>query len=265
MRVNYSKYDCIAGENLGGRKVVYLSGSDTVKLAKADSETTLPAIGFTNASALNGETVRIITNDLLDGFADLVAGDSYYLSQTNVGEITNIEPSSGIIIRLGVAKSSTELDIHILRLSVRSHNHSEADISKIDTEGLVNNAVTQDERAEGISDISTASTSYIDMPDMDITMITGNNPILFMFTASINIDPAGEHCYARLIVDGNVKTYNPVYGAGGYIPLTLMHLEILPSGTHTIKIQWKVTGGTAYNWASTFEQRRTLIAIELKK
>ena len=118
MKVSYSKYDCIAGEDLGARKVVYISGSGAeVKLAKADSESTLPAIGFTDNSALNGEVARAVTNDCLDGFTSLVPGDSYYASQTNAGEITNVRPISGIIVRVGVAKSTTELDIHILRLS----------------------------------------------------------------------------------------------------------------------------------------------------
>lgn len=121
MKLSYSKYDVIAGEDLGDRKVVYLSNVDEAKLAKADSETTLPAIGFTDGSALNGETIRVVTNDLLDKFTSLVAGDSYYLSQVSAGEITNVKPSSGIIIRLGVAKSSTELDIHILKIETKEN------------------------------------------------------------------------------------------------------------------------------------------------
>lgn len=117
MKVSYSKYDMTAGENINDRKVVYISAVDTVKLAKADSETTLPSIGLSMNSALNGEEIRISTNDILDGFTGLTPGASYYLSQTSAGEITSTKPTTGIIVRLGVAISATELDIHILRLS----------------------------------------------------------------------------------------------------------------------------------------------------
>ncbi len=101
---------------VGDRKAVYISGSDEIKLSKADSESTIPCVGFTMASGSLDDIIIIQTNDELDGFTGLVSGSPYYLSQTTAGEITNVKPTSGIIIRVGVAKSSTELDLHVLRL-----------------------------------------------------------------------------------------------------------------------------------------------------
>ncbi len=115
MEVSLSKYDAIAGENLGANKAVYFSAADTVKLAKADSDTTLPCVGFTEHAANNGQTVLVFTNDVLDGFSGLTPRANYYLSQDTAGEITSTKPTSGIAIRVGTAKSTTELDIHIYR------------------------------------------------------------------------------------------------------------------------------------------------------
>jgi hypothetical protein len=114
--VDLSEYEVTAGENLGARKAVYLSGSDEVKLAKADSSDTLPCVGFTRQAVSVSGSVVVQTNDVLGGFVGLIPGDDYYLSQDTYGEITNIRPSSGVIVRVGVAKTSTEMDLHILRL-----------------------------------------------------------------------------------------------------------------------------------------------------
>jgi hypothetical protein len=113
-----SKYIVTAGEDLGARKTVYISGSNEVKLACADSEDTLPCIGFTERPALQNDDVLICTNDILSGFSGLTPGGEYFLTQdsTAAGEITLIKPTSGIVISVGIAKTTTELDVHLLRL-----------------------------------------------------------------------------------------------------------------------------------------------------
>lgn len=119
MKVSYSKYDLIAGENLGARKVIYIDANGKVKLAKANSFITSDTVvGITSHSALLDEKVLIYTNDSLNGFTDLSIGTVYYLSQTTFGELTNTKPSNGIIIKIGVAVSATELDIHIDNISL---------------------------------------------------------------------------------------------------------------------------------------------------
>lgn len=127
MRVSYSKYNMTAAENMGAKKAVYISGSNEVKLACADSEDTLPCIGFTEYAASISGTVTIYTNDVLGGFSGLTPSAECYLSQdfTSAGEITTIKPTTGLIIRVGVAKTSSELDIHILQLSDESYSGSE--------------------------------------------------------------------------------------------------------------------------------------------
>lgn len=113
----YSKYEVDAGEDVGANKAVYISAADEIKLAKADSESTIPCVGFTTSAVSSGVKVKIQTNDVLGGFSGLTPAAEYYLSQTVAGELTTVKPSSGIVIRIGVAKNSSEMDVHILRLN----------------------------------------------------------------------------------------------------------------------------------------------------
>ena len=117
VETKHSTYQVTAMESIGDRKAVYISGSDEIKLAKADNENTIPCVGFSINSADSSQTVTVQTNDELDGFTGLVPGDEYFLSQATAGEITNTKPESGIIVSVGVAKTTTQLDIHIFRRS----------------------------------------------------------------------------------------------------------------------------------------------------
>jgi len=71
-------------------------------------------VGFSDGSANISQNVLVQTNDVMGGFSGLTKGVAYYLSQSVPGGIASTRPSSGIIIRVGIAKSATELDIHIL-------------------------------------------------------------------------------------------------------------------------------------------------------
>lgn len=108
----------VAGEDLDARNCVYLSGSNEVKLACANSEDTLPCIGITYDAAANGSPVTVYTDDILGGFSGLIPGSEYYLSQDTqrMGDYVLTKPPGGFIIKLGVAKTESELDINIVKL-----------------------------------------------------------------------------------------------------------------------------------------------------
>jgi hypothetical protein len=133
MEVAFSKYDATAKEVLGACKAVYVSGSEEVKLAKADSEDTVPCNGFTEYSVTTDAKVTVFTNDMLEGFSSLTPGSEYFLSQSTAGEITSTKPTTGIIISVGVALTATKLDIHITRLDSPTaiHKSTSAEISTI--------------------------------------------------------------------------------------------------------------------------------------
>jgi len=121
--------EIVAGENIGSLKAVYMSGTGEVKLAKADTEDTASCIGLTPESASIGEGISVYYSGLIRGFSGLTPGAKYYLSQTNAGEITTQKPDDGIIVRVGIAMNSKELNIHILRLTLLEWKQSVRDIS----------------------------------------------------------------------------------------------------------------------------------------
>jgi hypothetical protein len=91
----------------------------------------------------------------------------------------------------------------------------------------------------GVNTSSTTSTSYVDIPDMTIT-VTANTKVFVSFIATIDSN-AGSDELIR-ITDGA--------GSTTYAEFTLVSLEVtlsklitgLTPGSHTFKIQWKTSG-----------------------
>lgn len=111
---------------LVGMPVYRVGGFDT-QPAKADTAATSVVTGITRdtviAPANNGliqQGGRLIAQGsewapILEQPGGLVPGDIYYLSAQNAGKITNIPPTTvgEFVVRLGVAKSPTILDVDI--------------------------------------------------------------------------------------------------------------------------------------------------------
>jgi hypothetical protein len=124
--------------------------------------------------------------------------------------------------------------------------------------------------AQGTTDISTTSTTYVDVPDLSITITTGANPVLIMATIS---GGASVPCHPGLAItiDGTRKAvvhdyyYEDAHTGGS---ITAIWLGTLTADSHTIKAQWKInTTGTIYILPTTYpnEHSRGLIVIEMKK
>lgn len=138
MRVLHYGYDAVSGENIGDRKVIYIDSNGKIKLAKANSLVSSNVCGFTAHSVTTDDKVEIIARGCLCGFTNLVPGDAYYLSQTSYGEITNIKPLSGIIIKVGVAIDTTKLDVHLEDISVILTSPNETKwIITVDNDGVL--------------------------------------------------------------------------------------------------------------------------------
>ena len=127
-------------------------------------------------------------------------------------------------------------------------------------------AMTTFQKATGTTDISTTSTSYIDMTDMSVS-IAGAGTYRVNFDASIYIpNSSAAYVYLALEVDGT-EVYEQAYG--GYsisgenpqgnqsCPIDYV-ANLTGTGTHTFKIRWKVSAGTAYQNAATNNSDRTL-------
>lgn len=126
-------------------------------------------------------------------------------------------------------------------------------------------AIHQALQAEGTSDISTSSTTFVDMADMSVTITTGNNPVLIIFSVSVDNSISGT--YLVIDIDGVDERGASVADSGMYWVGTQAVLKTLSAGSHTIKGQWKVDSGTSYCYATTEpdKEHRRLIVIELKK
>lgn len=97
--------------------VVYISANDTGKKAKADAGATKNAIAFATAAISAAASGSYQTSGILAGLTGLVADTVYYLSAATAGLMTPTAPSTvgQYVVRLGIAISTTELEIQIGR------------------------------------------------------------------------------------------------------------------------------------------------------
>jgi hypothetical protein len=105
----------LAGEDLPARTAVYLEASNVVKKAKADSELTMPCIGFVVTGVISGASVNIVQAGGMSGFTGLVAQSPYFISDATAGEITDIPitTSDHYLQNVGVGKTATDLAINL--------------------------------------------------------------------------------------------------------------------------------------------------------
>jgi hypothetical protein len=97
--------------------VVYISAADTVKKAKADASGTTNAFALATGAISNGAVGSYQSDGILAGLSGLTAGSVYYLSDATAGATTVTAPSTTghYVVRIGIAVSTTELDISIER------------------------------------------------------------------------------------------------------------------------------------------------------
>lgn len=99
-------------------------------------------------------------------------------------------------------------------------------------------------------DITTTSTSLVDLTAATITLTTGANRCLVGFAADVSNSSAGEGAIFNVIVDSTlllgtagIKFANPTANLQTNASFTVM-TDTLTAASHTIKIQWMVTAGT---------------------
>jgi hypothetical protein len=116
-------------------------------------------------------------------------------------------------------------------------------------------------KIEGTSDITTTSTSLVDMTDMEIRFYTSGRPIQVYFDGSFRFDTIT----GTIVIDiagATKRTSIGKFNFGHGEPMVVKWQETLAAGTYTIKIQWKVSSGTGEQRGST-EGSRLLTVIEL--
>lgn len=101
---------------------------------------------------------------------------------------------------------------------------------------------------------STTSTSFVDLTDLTLTVSVEDGDVLLVhaYMSTINTT-ASQGVHARLMVDG-VAVQGADMPQGGGSCAMLWRAAGLAAGSHTIKIQWKVPGGTATCNAGSAQQ-----------
>ena len=109
----------VAGEAIPAKATVCVGESDgKVYLAKADSSTTMPAIGIAQAAANAGETVYVYQTGKVTGVlrdADFSYDDLIFVSPINAGQLTNVPPeTTGHFVQsMGRAINASDISLQI--------------------------------------------------------------------------------------------------------------------------------------------------------
>jgi len=120
--------------------------------------------------------------------------------------------------------------------------------------------------ASSLSDISTSSTSFVDMTGMSVTIASNGKPTLIMFTGCFDT-PA--RVFFRImedgvaIHDGSMGDDHSQYSLDGLTGDMACIIYRTPSvGSHTYTVQWKTSAGTSYMRGAMFAPFR-LTVVEL--
>lgn len=110
-------------------------------------------------------------------------------------------------------------------------------------------------------DYTTNSTSFVDVDTTNInfTLATTGGAVEFGFHSSVSNNTQGSNVYFNLLVDGSpLAADNGIFQVGqdasfDIYPVSFVRrIEGLGIGSHTFKLQWKVTGNTGRIYANTF-------------
>ena len=110
-------------DTLVAGNLVYTKAINTLALARADVVGTTDATGMTTVAAAATTAADIRSQGIVElpdwsavqvgGASTLSAGQSYFLSNAEAGKITLIAPTSGYVVKVGRASSTTRFDLDI--------------------------------------------------------------------------------------------------------------------------------------------------------
>jgi hypothetical protein len=103
---------------------VYISAANTFQLSRANASGTAKVVGFTTASIAAAATGAVRKDGTLSlptgqwdtitgGTGGLTAGSDYYLSEATAGRLTATAPTTGWVLPVGTALSTTDFEIQI--------------------------------------------------------------------------------------------------------------------------------------------------------
>lgn len=103
----------------------------------------------------------------------------------------------------------------------------------------------QSAMADLASDVSTNSTSFVDLLSLDISTV-GSSFLLISVSAGLTDSNNNIQVYLRLVVDDIVKrgVVSRTSGTGIAESFAIVYRQPVTTGTHTVKVQWRVSANT---------------------
>ena len=83
--------------------------------------------------------------------------------------------------------------------------------------------------------------------------------VFISFSAGNFTRSDSTYLYLNITIDGVEKIESKGYSGSTYHPGYIQWVEDLPAGSHTIKVQWKVSGGTGSQPGTTYKRVLTVI------
>lgn len=120
--------------------------------------------------------------------------------------------------------------------------------------------------------ITTTSGSFVDLTGVTVTITTGARKCLVSLVGCVDNDTADAYTMVDLAIDGALqggtnglmRLRQPASaGARAYNPSFCFVTAALSAASHTFKIQWRVTAGTATMYANSTSSPVSLFVVEL--
>lgn len=255
LQVNQAGWVGTAGNGLNAATVIYDNGTDgdnvvagNYALIYDDASFTLgrgrdsgagTAVGNLSVAKIITTTAGAAAGTLtLEANHEIAINDDDYIVIVDAGELLYRFDGAAWYRHIGALFNDSGSDLLDLTAQYGSHRKYAGD-----------NYVTN----EG-ADYTTSSTSFVDIDatNLNLQLTTNGGDILIGFYGTVRNTTINLHTYLDIEIngtvvggdDGLVFLLQEVAAKGQVMSLT--HLAVgLPAGTHNIKLQWKVAGGTA--------------------
>lgn len=238
-------------------------GSGGINLSNAEINGNLTASG-----SITGSSLSVGSGNITAG-STTISGNLTAGSATISGNLTADSATINSNLTAGSATINGNLttsgSITGSSLSLGSGNITAGDLS-------VGRITCQNVRAQVVASnkVSTSALNWVDLPDMSITVTTGNNPVLIMFKGGGAQGGAGlVRGRFRLLVDDVEKamTLHEFHNSGWELRDVMLNwVEVLSAGQHTIKVQWFTqhnTGAASTMSLCFYGDTRSIIVVEL--
>lgn len=141
-------------------------------------------------------------------------------------------------------------------------------IMRLDSAAPLTETLASGKATRTAGDLTTTSASFVDVTGMTVTLTTGARRCLIAFQGTA-LNASTERVAFDLLIDGvsqggglgvsQVSLASTESADVGFSFLT----DVLAAGSHTFKLQWKVSGGTGTLYASTTNMPANLSVIEI--